>query len=63
MTKNLENLQERLAFVRITVADLRQDLQAIALGLATDFTKAETERYLRSYSQKLDDLKAAIQAA
>ena len=60
---NTENLKSRYHAVLITVADLRQDLQARKLGLETDFTEEDTRRYLAKYEQILADLKAAIQAA
>lgn len=58
----MTSLRNRYQAVLITVADLRQDIQAQALGLTTDFSPEETHRYLAVYQQKLADLRAAYLA-
>jgi hypothetical protein len=55
----MTSLRDRYHAVLITVADLRQDLQAQKLGLATDFTPEETQRLLDKFSVKLADLREA----
>lgn len=58
----MDNLKKRLAAVRITLADLRQDRRAQSLGLATDFSPEETRRLIGIFGQKLVDLRAAIES-
>ncbi len=60
MIGNIENLKKRYHAVLITLADLRQDLKAIGLGLKTDFSKEETTRLAGKYSQSANDLRSAI---
>jgi hypothetical protein len=55
----MTSLRDRYHAALITVADLRQDLQAQKLGLATDFTPEETQRLLDKFSVKLADLREA----
>ena len=55
----MTSLRDRYHAVLITVADIRQDLQAQKLGLDTDFTPEETQRFLLVWEQKLSDLREA----
>jgi hypothetical protein len=55
----LTSLRDRYHAALITVADLRQDLHAQSLGLATDFTPEETRRFLQVWERKLADLREA----
>jgi hypothetical protein len=55
----MTSLRDRYHAALITVADLRQDLQAQKLGLATDFTPEETQRLLLVWNQKLSELREA----
>jgi hypothetical protein len=58
----MTSLRNRYQAVLITMADLRQDLKAQALGLATDFSPEETHRLLAKWEQKASDLRAAYLA-
>ena len=58
----MTSIRDRYRAALITVADLRQDLQAQKLGLATDFSPDDTERYLKVWERKMADLKAAYLA-
>ena len=55
----MTSLRDRYHAALITVADLRQDLQAQSLGLKTDFTPEETQRFLLVWDQKVADLRKA----
>jgi len=58
----MTSLRDRYHAVLITVADLRQDLQAQKIGLGTDFSPEETLRILRIFEAKLRDLREAYLA-
>jgi hypothetical protein len=58
----MTSIRDRYRAALITVADLRQDLLAQEIGLATDFSPEGTERYLKVLERKLADLKAAYLA-